>query len=112
MCIPIHDDGSIGRGGTNDDSNHGNINDNNDRTTTRRGRVVAVLQVSNKKGSQQTHNNVTSSNATSTLTKASFQHMDQRKDGKYLSEGASIANGSTVVDIFITPPSFKCFFQV
>ena len=29
------------------------------------------------------------------------------RDGKYLSEGASIANGSTVVDIFIPPPSFK-----
>ena len=27
--------------------------------------------------------------------------------GKYSSEGASIANGSTVVDIFIPPPSFK-----
>ena len=27
--------------------------------------------------------------------------------GKYLSEGACIANGSTVVDISIPPPSFK-----
>ena len=27
--------------------------------------------------------------------------------GKYLSEGASIANGSTVVDISIPPPFFK-----
>ena len=27
--------------------------------------------------------------------------------GKYSSEGASIANGSTVVDIFLPPPCFK-----
>ena len=41
------------------------------------------------------------------IAKAMLNKEENYYQGKYSSEGASIANGSTVVDISIPPPSFK-----